>query len=82
MSNIDRSMVITSAQVEVEVQDALRTSVLSDRDKLLSETDWMALSDTKKMPSKWAKYRQALRDITVQKGFPENVEWPEKPKGE
>ncbi len=28
-----------------------------------------------------AKYRQALRDITKQEGFPFNVTWPEKPEG-
>lgn len=28
----------------------------------------------------WAKYRQALRDIPDQPGFPFKVEWPEKPK--
>jgi hypothetical protein len=27
----------------------------------------------------WAKYRQALRDISEQDGFPENVSYPEKP---
>lgn len=29
---------------------------------------------------KWAKYRQALRDIPEQEGFPFNIEWPEQPK--
>lgn len=35
------------------------------------------LSDIKN--SKWSEYRQQLRDITKQEGFPYNVEWPEKP---
>ena len=30
--------------------------------------------------SEWAKYRQSLRDIPQQPGFPYDVVWPEKPK--
>lgn len=29
--------------------------------------------------SGWRKYRQALRDLPRQGGFPENVEWPTTP---
>lgn len=49
------------------------------RDSLLSETDWMALSD-RTMSPEWATYRQALRDITTQAGFPEEIVWPTKPE--
>ena len=53
------------------------------RDMLLSETDkYMTIdypiSEDKKQELK--EYRQSLRDITNQKGFPENVIWPEMPK--
>ena len=48
------------------------------RDRLLSDTDWMALSDNTMTPE-WATYRQALRDITAQEGFPYSVNWPTKP---
>lgn len=48
------------------------------RDKLLEDTDWTALSD-RTMPPEMATYRQALRDITTQDGFPYAVEWPLKP---
>ena len=44
----------------------------------LAETDWMALSDNTMTPE-WASYRQALRDITSQGGFPYTIEWPTKP---
>jgi hypothetical protein len=50
----------------------------SKRDRLLSDTDWMALSDNTMTPE-WASYRQALRDITDQTGFPYSVIWPTKP---
>lgn len=54
-------------------------SVRSQRNTLLAETDWMALSDNTLTPE-WAAYRQALRDITEQVGFPENVTWPTQPQ--
>jgi hypothetical protein len=54
-------------------------SVRSQRNALLAETDWMALSDNTLTPE-WAAYRQALRDITEQAGFPENVTWPTQPQ--
>ena len=49
------------------------------RDGLLRETDFYALSDTVEMDPAMATYRQALRDITDQSGFPDNVTWPTKP---
>lgn len=47
------------------------------RNILLSETDFYALRDNTLTPE-MAEYRQKLRDITLQDGFPENVEWPVK----
>ena len=49
------------------------------RDGLLKETDLWGLAD---YPSSQAQldYRQALRDITDQAGFPENTTWPTKPE--
>ena len=52
--------------------------VRDHRNNLISETDWMALSDST-LTEDWALYRQALRDITSQAGFPYDVEWPAKP---
>lgn len=54
-------------------------NVRGHRNRLLSDTDWMALSDNTMTPA-WASYRQALRDITTQEGFPYNVTWPAKPE--
>lgn len=34
----------------------------------------------KTLTGDWAQYRQALRDITDQPGFPFDVTWPEEPK--
>jgi hypothetical protein len=55
------------------------TAVRQSRDQLLKDTDWVAVkayeTDTP-MTSDWKNYRQALRDITSQDGFPWSVNWP------
>ena len=50
----------------------------SKRDNLLAETDYLALSD-QTLSAEMASYRQALRDITSQSGFPFSVTWPVRP---
>ena len=50
------------------------------RDNLIKESDWRAVSDRKLEPA-WKRYRQALRDLTKQEGFPHDVEWPVDPDG-
>jgi len=60
-------------------QDQAEDAVRNKRDRLLSDTDWMALSDNTMTPE-WASYRLALRDITKQEGFPFSVDWPAKPE--
>jgi len=60
------------------VEDAGR-NIRNHRDNLLSQTDWMALSDVAMSPA-WTTYRQALRDVTAQSGFPFSVIWPAKPE--
>ena len=62
----------------LSVEDAGR-NIRNQRDNLLQQTDWMALSDNTMTPA-WASYRQALRDITAQEGFPFSVDWPAKPE--
>ena len=52
--------------------------VRRDRDELIASTDVWALSD-RTMTAEQTAYRQALRDITSQAGFPENITWPIKP---
>ena len=54
--------------------------VRQHRNKLLTETDWTQSRDVSlQNDAEWITYRQALRDITSQDGFPHNVIWPEKP---
>ena len=63
--------------------EELAATVRAQRDALLAATDkYMTtdypLSDEAKAAIK--AYRQALRDIPQQEGFPENVVWPAKPE--
>lgn len=53
------------------------------RDHFLSETDFYLMSDYPSDPKNLEeikKYRQALRDIPEQAGFPKDVIWPDLPK--
>jgi len=49
------------------------------RDWLLFTSDWTQLPDSPADHEAWAVYRQALRDLTSQAGFPWNINWPEEP---
>ncbi len=55
-------------------------SVRNRRDEELKKSDWRAVSDRELEPE-WKEYRQALRDITKQEGFPHDVKWPTDPDG-
>lgn len=68
-----------SGPTDEEVADGVR----SMRDALLAETDWVVVFHTEKgtnIPLEWEVYRQALRDITTQGGFPHDVVRPTKPE--
>ena len=55
-------------------------NIRNRRDTLIKESDWRAVCDRQLEPE-WKEYRQALRDITEQEGFPHDVEWPVDPDG-
>ena len=56
----------------------LAQGIRLQRNQLLAETDFYALSDVV-MSIEMADYRKELRDISLQIGFPDNVVWPIKP---
>ena len=63
--------------------DELASQVRTERDRRLSETDWYMMPDYPADPETLEvvkNYRKALRDITLQSGFPRDVEWPVMPK--
>lgn len=62
--------------------EAIAAAARAKRDRLLNETDWVVIKAAEageQVPDQWRAYRQALRDVTAQAGFPTNIEWPEKP---
>jgi hypothetical protein len=54
-------------------------NVRTSRNDLLTKCDWTQIADSTANKPVWATYRQALRDVTVQDGFPWNVTWPVEP---
>ena len=58
--------------------DRAAVQVRDERDAKLAASDWMANSDVT-MSADWTTYRQALRDVPAQAGFPTNVTWPTEP---
>jgi hypothetical protein len=62
-----------TGEFSLTAEDARR-----QRNNLLAQTDWRASSDLT-LDSDWAVYRQSLRDVPAQAGFPGNVVWPTKP---
>lgn len=66
------------ASIEAPRNDRILFSRL-ERNALLMETDHMMFSDTPDPSQAWLDYRQALRDVPQQDGFPDNIVWPIKP---
>lgn len=65
---------------EAEIGEAIAAEARAKRDALLAESDWSQLPDVKEeLREAYVGYRQALRDIPDQAGFPHEIEWPVKP---
>jgi hypothetical protein len=54
-------------------------SVRAERNSLIAECDWTQVEDSPVDKAAWATYRQELRDLTLQEGFPFDVTYPTKP---
>jgi hypothetical protein len=54
-------------------------SVRQQRGEKLKDSDWTQVADAPVDKEAWAAYRQALRDVTQQSGFPWTIIWPEQP---
>ena len=79
-------VVTTAARAEAAykaVKDAEQSkAVRASRDSKLAESDWRvikAVEMSTSVPIEWAAYRQALRDVTAQAGFPWTITWPDAP---
>lgn len=66
---------------EAETLDTKKAAVRSERNAKLAASDWTQGKDIPDAVSTpWAAYRQALRNITTQTGFPWEVQWPTQPE--
>jgi len=68
----------------VKVDDTKLYNIRADearkeRDALLAATDWTQVADAPVDSAVYATYRQALRDVPEQSGFPGDINWPVKP---
>jgi hypothetical protein len=63
------------AQKDAEQANSVRAS----RSEKLAKSDWTQVADAPVDKTVWATYRQALRDITAQEGFPWIIIWPDAP---
>ena len=54
-------------------------AIRSQRTDKLKDSDWTQVADAPVDKAAWATYRQALRDITAQSGFPWDTQWPDAP---
>ena len=68
------------SQDEINANAAQQAAaVRADRNARLAATDWTQIADSTADKPAWAAYRQALRDVPSQVGFPQSVTWPQEP---
>lgn len=73
-------VVATASQAEIDARLAAKAQAIrADRDRRLRDSDWTQFGDVAVDSAAWATYRQALRDVPSQPGFPVDVTWPALP---
>jgi len=88
-NKLDESWVLCSGEAGIgwnydgtnfteNVTNQTEEQIRMERDRLLEETDFYALPDVT-MSAEMTTYRQALRDLPAQEGFPDTITWPNKP---
>ena len=65
-----------AAELEADRLESLASAARAKRDAMIKETDFYMLPDYPNAPQGITEYRQALRDITEQPGFPHSIQWP------
>lgn len=67
------------AKRDADRLETQKAYVRAERNAKLAASDWTQVADAPVDSSAWAAYRQALRDIKEQEGYPWKIEWPEQP---
>jgi len=75
--DIDESLI--TPEIERLRTVSIITTQRNKRNQLLAETDWTQVADATVDKAAWATYRQALRDVPAQSGFPNTITWPTEP---
>jgi len=75
----DATAVEQEAAYKAQKDAEFATNARNQRDTLLTQTDWTQVADAPVDKAAWAAYRQALRDVPQQIGFPTTITWPVKP---
>lgn len=76
-----KDAIISNSMASIE-DEQLDLKAKLKRNTLLNESDWIVVKSVEAnnpVPNEWIQYRQALRDITTQPGYPKNIVWPQKP---
>ena len=69
-----------TAEELAEEDERQAEKVRDSRNAKLAASDWTQLADAPVDQTAWANYRQSLRDVPAQAGFPWEVIWPSKPE--
>ena len=72
--------VVAMTEDEIKTKNSMRSAeILYEREQLLKNSDWTQLPDVdliEEEVQQWRTYRQALRDITDQPGYPWDINFP------
>lgn len=75
-------MGVTQDDVDAAIVRQNWRPIRKERDRLLAETDWIVTKHAEagtSVPAEWVTYREALRDITEDGNYHDNITWPTKP---
>ena len=75
--DIDESLI--TPEIERLRAESIITTQRNKRNQLLAATDWTQVADAPVDQTAWATYRQSLRALPEQAGFPNTVTWPTAP---
>lgn len=80
VSVVPRTAADIAAAQSTETAEQKAQSLRDKRTNLLRKSDWTQGADVPtSIKSKWTDYRQKLRDVPAQSGFPNSVTWPTEP---
>ena len=73
------SVVDMDDEAKAALDTTQAVAMRKQRAEKLAECDWTQVEDSPADKTAWATYRQALRDISAQEGFPWTITWPDAP---